>query len=153
MCKFLIELEVMWVALIAYKPDLILVVDHLLIILIQLGVNMEYNDKDLVEQLAFVDLLLGQEVLFPHHHQPRKFDFSKISLVIAEYHQQVHQYHVKEQKFIFPSIDQGIEYSVSKHLSVIFQLLSGGKILKEHIFKPVHNLRLDINDVECISGK
>ena len=104
MCKFLIELEVMWVALIAYKPDLILVVDHLLIILIQSGVNMEYNDKDLVEQLAFVDLLLGQEVLFPHHHQPRKFDFSKISLVIAEYHQQVHQYHVKEQKFIFPSI-------------------------------------------------
>ena len=104
MCKFLIELEVMWVALIAYKPDLILVVDHLLIILIQLGVNMEYNDKDLVEQLAFVDLLLGQEVLFPHHHQPRKFDFSKISLVIAEYHQQVHQYHVKKQKFTFPSI-------------------------------------------------
>ena len=103
-CKFLIELEVMWVALIAYKPDLILVVDHLLIILIQSGVNMEYNDKDLVEQLAFVDLLLGQEVLFPHHHQPRKFDFSKISLVIAEYHQQVHQYHVKKQKFTFPSI-------------------------------------------------
>ena len=104
MCKFLIELEVMWVALIAYKPDLILVVDHLLIILIQLGVNMEYNDKDLVEQLAFVDLLLGQEVLFPHHHQPHKFDFSKTSLVIAEYHQQVHQYHVKKQKFTFPSI-------------------------------------------------
>ena len=103
MCKFLIELEVMWVALIAYKPDLILVADHLLIILIQLGVNMEYNDKDLVEQLAFVDLLLGQEVLFPHHHQPRKYDFSKTSLVIAEYHQQVHQYHVKKQKFTFPS--------------------------------------------------
>ena len=101
MCKFLIELEVMWVALIAYKPDLILVADHLLIILIQLGVNMEYTDKDQAEQLAFVDLLLGLEVLFPHHHLPHKFDFNKISLVIAEYHQQVHQSHVKKQNCTF----------------------------------------------------
>ena len=104
MCKFLIELEVMWVALIAYKPDLILVVDHLLIILIQLGVNMEYNDKDLVEQLAFVDLLLGREVLLPLHHQPHKFDFNKTSLTITEYHQQVHLFHVKKQTVSYSSI-------------------------------------------------
>ena len=94
----------MWVALIVFKPDQIQVVALHQIILMHVGVNMEYNDKDLIDQSDFVDLLLGQEVLFPHHHQPRKFDFSKISLVIAEYHQQVHQYHVKEQKFIFPSI-------------------------------------------------
>ena len=60
--NFTIELEVMGVALIAYKPDPIRVVDHPQILLILLGVNMEYNDKDHVEQLVFVDLLLGQEV-------------------------------------------------------------------------------------------
>ena len=52
----------MWVALVAYKPDPIIVVGHPQTPLMLLEVNMEYNDKDHVEQLAFVDLLLGQEV-------------------------------------------------------------------------------------------
>ena len=60
--NFAIVLEVMWVALVAYKPDPIIVVGHPQTPLILLEVNMEYNDKDHVEQLAFVDLLLGQEV-------------------------------------------------------------------------------------------
>ena len=104
MCKFLIELEVMWVALIVFKPDQIQVVGHHQIILMHVGVNMEYNGKDLIDQSDFVDLLLGREVLLPLHHQPHKFDFNKTSLVITEYHQQVHLFHVKKQTVSFSSV-------------------------------------------------
>ena len=82
------------------QDQILLVAYHLQILTNLLGDNMEYEDMDLAEQLAFVDLLHGLEV-WHHHHQHLKFGYNRMSLVIAECHQPVHQFHVKKSLHVF----------------------------------------------------